>query len=135
MVIYRAKDGDTVASIARRHSMLPNRLCELNGWEADSPPIPEQDFVIDNPCKSYYVKPEDTLRSIAARHHIPLSALKRMNPALRGGEEIYPGMTLTLENAEPHNKSLVRKHYSALRREIAASFSELCDNLSKVNEQ
>ncbi len=37
--------------------------------------------------------------------------------------------------AEPHNKSLVRKHYSALRREIAASFSELCDKLSKVNEQ
>ena len=37
--------------------------------------------------------------------------------------------------AEPHNKSLVRKHYSALRREIAASFSELCDKLSQVNEQ
>lgn len=37
--------------------------------------------------------------------------------------------------AEPHNKSLVRKHYAALRREIAASFSELCDKLSKVNEQ
>ena len=37
--------------------------------------------------------------------------------------------------AEPHNKSLVRKHYSALRREIAASFSALCDKLSQVNEQ
>ncbi|MBR5850675.1 MAG: hypothetical protein IKZ12_06415 [Alistipes sp.] len=37
--------------------------------------------------------------------------------------------------AEPHNKSLVRKHYSALRREIAASFSELFDKLSQVNEQ
>lgn len=37
--------------------------------------------------------------------------------------------------AEPHNKSLVRKHYAALRREIAASFTELCDKLSTVNEK
>ena len=36
--------------------------------------------------------------------------------------------------AEPHNKSLVRKHYSALRREIAAAFTELCEKLSQVNE-
>ena len=119
MVIYRAKDGDTVASIARRHSMLPNRLCELNGWEADSPPIPGQAFVIDNPCKSYYVKPEDTLRSIAARHRIPLSALKRMNPALRGGEEIYPGMTLTLENAECPRGAIAVLGYAAADTEEA----------------
>ena len=100
MLIYRAKDGDTVASIARKHGILPNRLCELNGIEADMPPIPGQAFVIDCPVKSYYVKAGDTLRSIAAHHRIPLSALMRQNPALAGGEEIYPGMTLTLTNAE-----------------------------------
>ena len=31
--------------------------------------------------------------------------------------------------AEPHNKSLVRKHYAALRREIAAGFGEMCEKL------
>lgn len=43
--------------------------------------------------------------------------------------------TKAMNPAEPHNKSLVRKHYAALRREIAASFSELCDKLSTVNEK
>ena len=36
--------------------------------------------------------------------------------------------------AEPHNKSLVRKHYAALRREIAAGFGEMCEKLSAINE-
>ncbi len=35
--------------------------------------------------------------------------------------------------AEPHNKSLVRKHYAALRAEMAASFEELFGKLSKIN--
>ena len=36
--------------------------------------------------------------------------------------------------AEPHNKSLVRKHYAALRREIAAGFGAMCEKLSAINE-
>lgn len=36
--------------------------------------------------------------------------------------------------AEPHNKSLVRKHYAALRREIATGFGEMCEKLSAINE-
>ncbi len=35
--------------------------------------------------------------------------------------------------AEPHNRSLVRKHYAALRREIVNSFEEMFEKLSKVN--
>ncbi len=35
--------------------------------------------------------------------------------------------------AEPHNRSLVRKHYAALRREIVDSFEEMFEKLSKVN--
>ncbi|MBE6178001.1 MAG: hypothetical protein E7149_05785 [Rikenellaceae bacterium] len=42
--------------------------------------------------------------------------------------------TKAMNPAEPHNKSLVRKHYSALRIEIAAAFTELCEKLSQVNE-
>ncbi len=36
--------------------------------------------------------------------------------------------------AEPKNRSLVRKHYAALRAEMATSFGEVFEKLSKVNE-
>ena len=36
--------------------------------------------------------------------------------------------------AEPHNASLVRKHYSALRRDMVSSFSSMFEELSAVNE-
>ena len=42
--------------------------------------------------------------------------------------------TKVMNPAEPHNKSLVRKHYSALRREIGGTFAELFAQLSAVNE-
>ena len=35
--------------------------------------------------------------------------------------------------AEPHNKSLVRKHYAVLRAEMIASFGALFAKLSKIN--
>lgn len=35
--------------------------------------------------------------------------------------------------AEPHNRSLVRKHYAALRKEIVESFVALFEKLSKIN--
>ena len=35
--------------------------------------------------------------------------------------------------AEPHNASLVRKHYAALRAEMIAAFEQLFDKLSKIN--
>lgn len=36
--------------------------------------------------------------------------------------------------AEPHNKSLVRKHFTALRNEIAVAFDQLCEELSNINK-
>lgn len=36
---------------------------------------------------------------------------------------------------EPHNPSLVRKHYAALRREMVAAFDELFEKLSKINDK
>ena len=36
--------------------------------------------------------------------------------------------------AEPHNRSLVRKHYAALRTEMIAAYGELFEKLSKINE-
>ena len=36
---------------------------------------------------------------------------------------------------EPHNPSLVRKHYAALRAEMDAVFGKLFEKLSKINEK
>ncbi len=41
--------------------------------------------------------------------------------------------TKVMNPAEPHNRSLVRKHYAALRRETAAAFEELVEKLSAIN--
>ncbi len=35
---------------------------------------------------------------------------------------------------EPHNKSLVKKHFAALRREMYAAFGEMFEKLSAINE-
>ncbi len=37
--------------------------------------------------------------------------------------------------AEPHNRSLVRKYYAALRVEIAAEFDKLFEALSGINNK
>lgn len=36
--------------------------------------------------------------------------------------------------AEPHNPSLVRKHYAALRTEMVNAYEKLFGKLSKINE-
>lgn len=36
--------------------------------------------------------------------------------------------------AEPHNRSLVRKHYSALHTEMVAEYEKLFTRLSEINE-
>ncbi|MFI3268965.1 MAG: hypothetical protein SNG14_01180 [Rikenellaceae bacterium] len=36
--------------------------------------------------------------------------------------------------AEPHNKSLVKKHFAALRRDMLSSFNTILEKLSAVNE-
>lgn len=37
--------------------------------------------------------------------------------------------------AEPHNRSLVRKHYAALRAEMDDAFEKLFEKLSAINKQ
>lgn len=40
----------------------------------------------------------------------------------------------TMNPSEPHNASLVRKHYAALRNEMEEVFGRLFEKLSKINE-
>ncbi|MFI3320652.1 MAG: hypothetical protein SNH01_07845 [Rikenellaceae bacterium] len=49
--------------------------------------------------------------------------------------EIRNAMYVKANNpAEPKNRSLVRKHYAALRNEMAEAFGEIFEKLSEVNE-
>ncbi|MFI3292719.1 MAG: hypothetical protein SNG27_04645 [Rikenellaceae bacterium] len=49
--------------------------------------------------------------------------------------EIRNAMYVKANNpAEPKNRSLVRKHYAALRAEMVDSFGEIFEKLSKINE-
>ncbi len=49
--------------------------------------------------------------------------------------EIRNAMYVKANNpVEPKNRSLVRKHYAALRTEMAAAYGEIFEKLSKINE-
>ena len=53
-----------------------------------------------------------------------------MQEAVALRNELY---SKAMNPAEPHNRSLVRKHYAALRREIAESFGAIFEKLSAIN--
>lgn len=36
--------------------------------------------------------------------------------------------------AEPHNRSLVRKHYAALRQEMVEAYDKMFEKLSEINK-
>ena len=53
-----------------------------------------------------------------------------MQEAVALRNELY---AKAMNPAEPHNRSLVRKHYAALRREMVAAYFALFEKLSKIN--
>ncbi|HJA96434.1 MAG TPA: hypothetical protein H9920_01765 [Candidatus Alistipes faecavium] len=53
-----------------------------------------------------------------------------MEEAVSVRNELY---VKVMNPAEPHNASLVRKHYAALRAEMETAFEVLFEKLSKIN--
>ncbi len=101
MVIHRTTAGDTLAKLARQFKLSPLQLAERNGITEPDRLIPGQALTITPAAESYTVKKGDTLREVARRHRVTLSQLMRLNPALGGHEELYPGQTLALSPADP----------------------------------
>lgn len=55
---------------------------------------------------------------------------------MRQAVELRNAMMKKVNNpAEPHNPSLVRKHYAALRVELDNEFEKLFDALSEINNK
>ncbi|MEG2772145.1 MAG: hypothetical protein RR960_07370 [Alistipes sp.] len=59
------------------------------------------------------------------------SIVELMQEAVATRNELF---TKVSNPAEPHNRSLVRKHYAALRREVVEAFDKLFEKLSEVNK-
>ena len=54
---------------------------------------------------------------------------------MKAGVELRNALYTKVSNpAEPHNRSLVRKHYAALRVEMEESFGGLFEKLSVLNK-
>ena len=54
-----------------------------------------------------------------------------MQEAVALRNELY---SKAMNPAEPHNRSLVRKHYAALRREMSEAYGQLFEKLSEINK-
>ncbi len=53
---------------------------------------------------------------------------------MKEGVELRNNLITKVNNpAEPHNRSLVRKHYAALRVELVEEFEKLFEKLSAIN--
>jgi hypothetical protein len=60
---------------------------------------------------------------------------KEIFAIMQEGVELRNALYTKVNNpTEPHNASLVRKYYAALRQEIVNSFGELFEKLSQINK-
>ncbi|MBR7182873.1 MAG: hypothetical protein IKD41_02655 [Alistipes sp.] len=60
---------------------------------------------------------------------------KEIFTVMQEGVELRNALYTKVNNpTEPHNPSLVRKYYAALRREIVEEFGKLFEKLSEINK-
>lgn len=96
MEIYVVKQGDTIYSIAQEHGVSPSLLASDNDLPDFSRLAVGQTLVIQYPLRTHTVQPGDSVYSIADQYGQTVRQLKRNNPALHGGNIVYPGQTLII---------------------------------------
>lgn len=113
MRIHTVKEGDTVFKIARSYSVPPAKIIENNALINPDRLYPGQKLIILMPTRSYTVRGGDTLDSIAIRFGVDKSELRRNNPALMGGERIYPGQILAVKyESKPFGNAVTNGYFS-----------------------
>ncbi len=112
MDIYVVQPGDTVWSIAARYGVSPEQIIRDNELSDPERLAVGQTLVILFPARTVTVQEGDTLSSIARQTGVPAYQLLRNNPALNGGETLYPGQTLVLEYTGPKQGTLSVNGYA-----------------------
>jgi LysM repeat protein/peptidoglycan hydrolase-like protein with peptidoglycan-binding domain len=108
---YRIQSGDTLSSIARRHSITVEELSQLNGlsdvnrlWAGKLLQIPAKPQSLPPPPTKeplkYRVRAGDTLSKIASRNHVTVDVLVQAN-ALPNPDRIGVGQMLSIPREAP----------------------------------
>ena len=95
MEIYITSEGDSYAAIAQSFGVDEGYLRSVNGAAAGEPAL-GQAVVILRPERTVTVGEGDTLYGIARANGMTLPAIYRLNPALGGRGEVYPGQVIVL---------------------------------------
>lgn len=95
MEIYITSEGDSYAAIADSVGVDEGYLRSVNGAASGEPAL-GQAVVIIRPERTVTVGDGETLYGIASANGMTLPAIYRLNPALGGRTEIYPGQVIVL---------------------------------------
>ncbi|PVZ78169.1 murein transglycosylase D [Serratia sp. S1B] len=96
--VYKVRPGDTLSAIAKRLYVQTRDLQTWNNLTAKSSLKVGQTLKVasDSSSITYQVRKGDSLDSIARRHGVDISDVKRWNSALNKNNSLQPGLTLTL---------------------------------------
>ncbi len=133
MEIYVVKRGDSLYSIALEHGVSLALLASDNDLPDFTQLAVGQTLVIQYPQQTHTVQPGESLFTIAQRYGQSVRELKRNNPALEGGNAVYPGQTLiiTYRLDEPKGVASVNGYaYAFINRPLLISTLPYLTNLT-----
>ena len=112
MIIHTVEKGDTIYKLSKKYGVSARKIISDNALATPNELIIGQSIVILPPAKSYVVRRDDTLFSIARRFNTSVMQLQRNNPFLNGRTEISPGQTLTISYPSAENGSITTNGYA-----------------------
>lgn len=133
MEIYVVQPGDSLYSIALAHGVSMSQLVVDNAVRDLSRLAVGQTLVIQYPQQTHVVQPEESVFSIAQRYGLSVRQLKRNNPALEGGDTIYPGQTLVVSYQQDKPKGILSVNgyaYPFINRSLLGATIPYLTNLS-----
>ncbi len=98
MHIYRLKENEDLYDVAREFGISPQKLAEANGISLHSRLPKGRELAVIIPTRTYNVKTNDDLSSIARRFNTECDAILRMNPELCGNKKLYSGQLLNVRS-------------------------------------